>query len=85
VQVPVQLTNDSSSMSKLSAVEMNYWADPFLKHFVKTRSRRRAPLINRFESTHCNIVGKTNVNARYLPRSVATGVRGTFEKLTHLF
>ncbi|XP_062504924.1 tRNA wybutosine-synthesizing protein 4-like [Corticium candelabrum] len=44
--VPVQMTNDSSSVSKMSAVARNYWTDPFLRYFIRKTSRR-APLINR--------------------------------------
>ncbi|RXM36578.1 tRNA wybutosine-synthesizing protein 4 [Acipenser ruthenus] len=42
----VQGTNDSSIVSKCSAVARGYFQDDFLKHFV-IKTARRAPLINR--------------------------------------
>ncbi|CAI8034654.1 hypothetical protein GBAR_LOCUS19488 [Geodia barretti] len=42
---PVESTNDSSTISKLSACDAGYFADRYLKYFVE-RTSRRAPLIN---------------------------------------
>ncbi|KAF9572865.1 hypothetical protein EC968_009349 [Mortierella alpina] len=39
-------TDDDAIISKLSAVDLGYLEDPFVKHFVK-RPSRRPPLINR--------------------------------------
>lgn len=42
----VQDTTDEAASSKLSAVTLGYFTDPYLKFFVK-KPTRRAPLINR--------------------------------------
>lgn len=42
----VQGTNDSSVLSKISAAELGYVQDDFLKHFA-TKFARRSPLVNR--------------------------------------
>lgn len=46
VDFMVQHTNDDSVVSKRSAVQLRYFDDPFLRHFVK-KPTRRSPLINR--------------------------------------
>ncbi|KAG0051007.1 hypothetical protein BGZ83_004224 [Gryganskiella cystojenkinii] len=43
-------TDDDAIISKLSAVNLGYLEDPFVKHFVK-RPSRRPPIINRGEAT----------------------------------
>ncbi|ORZ25893.1 S-adenosyl-L-methionine-dependent methyltransferase [Absidia repens] len=42
----IQLTNDDATVSRLSAVQLGYFDDPFVKYFVK-RPTRRMPIINR--------------------------------------
>ena len=42
----VQATNDDASTSKCSAVQLGYWKDPYISHFVKP-STRRLPEMNR--------------------------------------
>ncbi|CAA9989753.1 leucine carboxyl methyltransferase, putative [Plasmodium knowlesi strain H] len=42
----VQSTTHEAASSKLSAVNLGYYSDPFLKYFVK-RIEKRSPLINR--------------------------------------
>ncbi|GAW82689.1 leucine carboxyl methyltransferase [Plasmodium gonderi] len=44
--VNVQGTTHEAASSKLSAVNLGYYSDPFLKYFVK-RIEKRSPLINR--------------------------------------
>ncbi|KMZ87174.1 leucine carboxyl methyltransferase [Plasmodium vivax Brazil I] len=44
--VRVQSTTHEAASSKLSAVNLGYYSDPFLKYFVK-RIEKRSPLINR--------------------------------------
>jgi len=43
---PIQQTNDDAQISKLSAVEVGYMKDNFVRLFVK-KPMKRAPLINR--------------------------------------
>lgn len=46
----VEATSDDAAISKLSAINLGYYQDPFLKHLVaRTRSKpiRRSPIINR--------------------------------------
>jgi len=45
-EVPVSATNNSSIASKAATVNLGYFDDPYVKHFVKN-IKRRAPIINR--------------------------------------
>lgn len=45
----VQGTNDSSVLSKISAAEVGYVEDDFLKYFA-SKFARRSPLVNRYSS-----------------------------------
>lgn len=42
----VQATNDDATLCKRSAVQLGYWRDPYLQHFVRS-TERKAPEINR--------------------------------------
>ncbi|KAI8336809.1 leucine carboxyl methyltransferase [Chlamydoabsidia padenii] len=42
----IRLTNDDATVSRLSAMQLGYFEDPFVKYFVK-RPIRRMPIINR--------------------------------------
>ena len=46
----IQSTNDSSTLSKLSASNAGYFTDENIKCFVN-KPTRRAPLIHRWKST----------------------------------
>lgn len=43
----VQATNDDASICKRSAIQLGYWSDPFLQHFMKGPVIRKPPEINR--------------------------------------
>ena len=43
----VQQTDHDASVSRLSAVELGYLDDQFVKHFVSGQGQRRFPIINR--------------------------------------
>jgi len=43
----VQATNDDASICKRSAVQLGYWADPYLQYFMRGPVIRKPPEINR--------------------------------------
>eukprot|EP00126_Sphaerothecum_destruens_P010854 Sdes_comp20818_c0_seq1m17265 len=43
----VRETNIDSFSCKLSAVQLGYWRDEFLKEFAKGKPQRRSPIMNR--------------------------------------
>ena len=52
----VQGTNDSSILSKISTVQLNYFQDDFLKYFG-SKVVRRSPLVNRFFVQYFSLAG----------------------------
>lgn len=40
-------TNDDAAISKRYAVHTGYWSDPYIQHFIKSSSDRKAPEISR--------------------------------------
>ncbi|KAI8609291.1 S-adenosyl-L-methionine-dependent methyltransferase [Chytriomyces sp. MP71] len=47
-RIAVVGTNDDATVSRLSAISLGYWQDPFTAAFVKPRAaQRKPPIINR--------------------------------------
>ncbi|KAG0367102.1 hypothetical protein BGZ54_004385, partial [Gamsiella multidivaricata] len=63
----IKSTDDDAIISKLSAVNLEYLNDPFVKHFVK-RPSRRPPLINR--GSYLRTAALDNLTEQFM-RSVA--------------
>ncbi|KXS12054.1 leucine carboxyl methyltransferase 1-like protein [Gonapodya prolifera JEL478] len=68
----IRQTNDDATISRLSAANLGYFHDPFVKYFVRRPSsneRRRSPLMN--WGTYLRVTGLDELVDRFLGISVA--------------
>ncbi|KAI9142823.1 S-adenosyl-L-methionine-dependent methyltransferase [Paraphysoderma sedebokerense] len=63
----VKLTNDDATVSRLSAINLNYLSDSHLHHFVR-KSERRPPIINR--GTYCRTVAIDDLIQKFLKADI---------------